>query len=70
MVDFLIMYTIRDYYYIWVEIDNLILSSVIPKWPPYVVWKCSDITASFCLLRGTTVKQFEPLIKIFLYALI
>jgi len=22
MVDFLIMYTIRDYYYIWVEIDN------------------------------------------------
>jgi len=50
--------------------NTLILSSVIPKWPPYVVWKCSDITASFCLLRGTTVKQFEPLIKIFLYALI
>jgi hypothetical protein len=35
---------------------TLMLASVIPK--------CSDITASFCLLRGTVVKHFEPLIKI------
>jgi hypothetical protein len=47
---------------------TLLLSSVTQKWPPYIVWKCSDITASFCLLRGSTVKQFELLVKKFLYA--